>query len=153
ALARASGNPALAVWPLIRLAMGRTDPAQRRAELEEALALARVAVTDNPAADAYNLWGAQVFLAVHHLDVGELSRSRAIAEEVHAHAMAQGDFVIAFSVLDVLAHLARAEGQTATARQLFTESLTLRRLHGDGHALGHCLRFLGEIAEEEGETD
>ncbi len=152
-LARASDNLALAVWPLVHLAMGRTDPTQRRADLDEALALAQVTVTDNRAADAFSLWWVRIFLAVHHLDVGELSRSRAIAEEVYAHSMAQGEFVIAFSVLDVLAHIARAEGQTATARQLFTESLTLRRVHGDGHALGHILRFLGEIAEEEGEAD
>jgi hypothetical protein len=42
-LARATGNPALVVWPLVAVATGRADPAQRRADLEEALALARVA--------------------------------------------------------------------------------------------------------------
>jgi tetratricopeptide (TPR) repeat protein len=152
-VARAAGDPSLAVWPLVHLAMGRTDPAQRRAELEEALAVAHGAVTDDPADDAHRQWGAQIFLACHHLDVGELSCCRALAEEVHAHSVAQGDLFVANMALDVLAHIARAEGQTATARRLFAESLTLRRLHGDGFSMGHTLRFLGEIAEEQGETE
>ena len=153
ALARATGDPALAVGPLIRLALVRTDPTQRRAELDEALALARVTVSDNPADDASNVWGVQIYLAIHHLDVGELPRGRALVEEVLAHSMAQGDLHAASMALDVLAHIERAEGQTETARQLFAESLTLRRLLGDGHALGHILRFLGEIAEEQGKTE
>jgi tetratricopeptide (TPR) repeat protein len=152
-LARASGHLALAVGPLVHLAMGRSDPAQRRAELEEALVLACGTVTDHRAADAFSLWGVQIFLAVHHLDVGDLAQSRALAETVHAQSVAQGNLYVANSALDVLAHIARAEGQTATARQLFAESLALRRLRGSRHDIGHILRFLGEIAEEQGETE
>jgi predicted ATPase len=152
-LARASGHLALAVWPLVHLAMGRSDPAHRRADLEEALALASGTVTDQRAADAFSLWGVQIYLAVHHLDVGDLTQSRALAELVHAQSVAQGNLYIANAALDVLAHVARAEGETAAARQLFAESLTLRRLHGDGGGIGHILRFLGEIAEEQGETE
>ena len=45
------------------------------------------------------------------------------------------------------------KGRRAKARQLFEESLALRRTSGDGHSIGHILRFLGEIAEEQGETE
>jgi tetratricopeptide (TPR) repeat protein len=153
-LARATGDPALIVWPLVNVAMVRPDPVQRRADLEEALALARVAVTDTGAAEADVRWGVvQVYLAVHHLDVGEVSRSRALAQEVLAGSTTQGALYIASMALDVLAHVARAEGQTVAARQLFGESLTLRRHLGDGDAIGHILRFLGELAEEQGETE
>jgi len=85
--------------------------------------------------------------------VGDLSQSRALAEEVHAQAVAQGDGVTDQAALDVLAHIARADGDMATAHRLFVESLALRRLHHDGHSIGHILRFLGEIAEEEGKTE
>jgi hypothetical protein len=152
-LARASGTPALAIWPLVHLAMGRSGPAQRRAELDEALALACSTVTDHRAEDAFSLWGVQIFLAAHHLDVGDLAQSSALAETVHAQSVAQGNLYIANAALDVLAHVARAEGDTAAARQLFVESLTLRRLEGDGSSIGHILRYLGEIAEEQGETE
>jgi predicted ATPase/DNA-binding XRE family transcriptional regulator len=153
ALARAIGDPALVIAPLRNVAMGRADPAQRRAELDEALALARVAVTDNRAADAATLWGVHILLAMHHLDVGELSRSRAIAEEALAQSTTHGDLGLAHMAMDVLAHIARAEGQTLAARQLFEESLRLRRHFRDGFSIGHTLRFLGEIAEEQGETE
>ena len=124
ALARAIGDPALVLPPLLNVAMRRADPAQRRAELEEALTLAHAAVTDNHAADACNQLGVQIFLAIHHLDVGDLSRSRAIAEEVLAQSTTYGDLDLAHMAMDVLAHIARAEGQTATARRLFEESLS-----------------------------
>jgi tetratricopeptide (TPR) repeat protein len=60
-----------------------------------------------------------------------------------------------YMCLDVLGQLARAEGETAMARQLFAESLALRRAAGPGHRhnQGIMLRFLGEIAEEQGEID
>ena len=126
---------------------------QRGADLEEAFALARDTVTNDRAADDGNLWEVQVYLAVHYLDMGELTRSRALAEEVRVKAVAGGNLGVATACLDVLAHVARAEGDTATARRLFMESLTLRRALGDSHGSGHILRFLGEIAEEQGETD
>jgi predicted ATPase/tetratricopeptide (TPR) repeat protein len=152
-LARAAGNaPQATAWALLRVAMGRTDPAQRRTELEETLALARGMVTDHHAADASTPWWMQIYLACHHLDVGDLAQSRTLAEEVQTRSVAEGDINVANAALDVLAHIARAEGDTATARRLFAESLTLRRSVGDRFAIGHILRFLGEIAEEQGET-
>jgi tetratricopeptide (TPR) repeat protein len=152
-VARATGTTELVVWPLLHLAMGRTDPTQRRAELEEALTLARGTVPGYRAASARCLWRAQIYLAAHHLDVGDLPQARVLSEVVQDQAAAQGDLDCANAALDVLGHVARAEGDTATARHLFAESLTLRRLLGDGASIGHILRYLGEIAEEQGETE
>jgi tetratricopeptide (TPR) repeat protein len=110
-------------------------------------------VTGDPAVDADYVWGVQIRLACHHLDVGDLAQSRTLAEEVHTRSVAKGDISVANSALDVLAHIARAEGDTATARRLFVESLTLRRSLDNRFSIGHILRFLGEIAEEQGETE
>jgi tetratricopeptide (TPR) repeat protein len=152
-LARATGNTPLLIWTLVQLGMTRTDPAQRREDLEEALDLAQRTITDDRAADEDRRWNAQIFVAVHHLDVGDLSRSRTLAEEVHTQAAARENLNKTHMALDVLANVARAEGDTATARRLFAESLTMRRAMGDKHSAGHTLRFLGEIAEEQGETE
>jgi Tfp pilus assembly protein PilF len=139
-LARSIGDAQLAAGALCYLGMGRTDPMQRQADLEEALSLER-----HP--------GLLVQLGAHYLDMGELSRARALVEESRMLAMAQGDRHITDMALDVLGHIARAEGDTETARGLFEESLALRRALRNDHAIGHILRFLGEIAEENGATE
>jgi predicted ATPase/transcriptional regulator with XRE-family HTH domain len=139
-LARSIGDSALAARALCWLGMGRTDPSRRQADLEEALLLER---------SPYLL----VFLGAHYLDMGDLSRARALVEESHMLAVAQGDRVVTHMALDVLGHIARAEGDTETARGLFEESLALRRALRDDHSIGHILRFLGEIAEEQGATE
>jgi predicted ATPase/DNA-binding XRE family transcriptional regulator len=143
ALARATGDAPRAAAALMCVAMGRTDPAQRGRELEEARELARGAMHER---------FVQVFLAMHHLDGGDRARARTLAEEVRKEALARGDLFVTSSALDVLAHIARAEGETTTARQLFDETLQMRRAMGDPHAIGHILRYLGEIAEERGEA-
>jgi tetratricopeptide (TPR) repeat protein len=143
ALARASGDAPGAAKALLCVAMARTDPAQRGRELADALELAR---------GAENERAMQVFLAAHHLDVGDRARARALAEEVRTETLARGQLGVTQMALDVLAHIARAEGETTTARQLFDETLQMRRAMGDPFSVGHILRYLGEIAEEQGET-
>jgi predicted ATPase/DNA-binding XRE family transcriptional regulator/Tfp pilus assembly protein PilF len=139
-LARSIGNSRLAAATLSCLGNGRTDPVRRQADLEEALSLER-----SP--------GILVFLGAHYLDMGDLSRARALLEEGHVLAVAQGDRHVTGQALDVLGNIARAEGDTETARGLFEESLALRRALRDNHSTGHILRFLGEIAEEQGATE
>jgi hypothetical protein len=89
---------------------------------------------------------------MHHLDGGDRARARALAEEVRTETLARGDLWGPSMALDVLAHIARAEGETTAARQLFEETLQMRRAMGEPHAIGHILRYLGEIAEERGEA-
>jgi Tfp pilus assembly protein PilF len=139
-LARSIGDSHLAALALCYLGMGRTDPMRRQADLEEALSLVR-----HP--------GLLVQMGAHYLDVGELSRARALVEESRMLAVAQGDRHVTSQALDVLGHIARAEGDTETARGLFEESLALRRALRHDHSIGHILRFLGEIAEEQGATE
>jgi predicted ATPase/transcriptional regulator with XRE-family HTH domain len=139
-LARASGESWLVAWALVFLGMGRTDPVQRQADLEEAVALERSA-------------GVLVYLGAHYLDVGDVPRARALVEEAHTLAVAQGDRYWTHNALDVLGQIARAEGDTEAARQLFEESLVLRRVRRDKASIGAILRYLGEIAEEQGATD
>jgi predicted ATPase/DNA-binding XRE family transcriptional regulator len=139
-LARSIGDSELTAATLCFLGMGRTDPVRRQADLEEALSLVRA---------PYFL----IYLGAHYLDVGELSRARALVEESRMLAVAQSDRHITNMALDVLGHIARAEGDTETARGLFEESLALRRALRDDHSTGHILRFLGEIAEEQGAVE
>jgi predicted ATPase/DNA-binding XRE family transcriptional regulator len=151
---RAAGDACQTAIALLNWGMARTEPAERGRALEEAFALARGAVNDADRAAEAHLWMlvVQVYLAVHHLDGGDLGRARALAEELRITGLAQGHLNITDSALDVLAHIARAEGETPTARQLFEESLRMRRAAGAPHAMGHILRYLGEIAEEQGEA-
>jgi predicted ATPase/DNA-binding XRE family transcriptional regulator len=139
-LARSIEDPQLVAITLLCLGNGRTDPARRQADLEEALSLER-----SP--------GVLVYLGAHYLDMGELSRARALVEESRMLAVAQGDRIATNQALDVLGNIARAEGDTETARQLFEQSLALRRALRDNHSTGHILRFLGEIAEEDDATE
>jgi tetratricopeptide (TPR) repeat protein len=139
-LARSIGDSDLAALTLSCLGNGRTDPVRRQADLEEALSLERAP-------------GILVYLGAHYLDLGELSRARALVEEGHMLAVAQGDREVTNQALDVLGNIARAEGNTETARGIFEESLALRRALRDNYSTGHILRFLGEIAEEQGATE
>jgi predicted ATPase len=139
-LARSVGDSRLAALTLVYLGEGRTDPVRRQADLEEALSLGRFPVV-------------LVVLGAHYLDVGELSRARALVEESRALAVAQGDRHYTSQALDVLGQIARAEGDTERARGLFEESLALRRALRDDNASGVILRYLGEIAEEQGATE
>jgi predicted ATPase len=151
-LARATGDALLTAETLMFWGMEQVDPVQRGRALEEALELARGTVNDDGTRDDHTYWAVQVYLAVHHLDGGDLARARARAEEARIATLALGDLLETSSALDVLAHIARAEGETTTARQLFEEALRLRRVTGHAHPKGHILRYLGEIAEEQGEA-
>jgi predicted ATPase len=139
-LARSIGNSLIAAYALLFLGQGRTDPVRRQADLEEALSLER-----HP--------GLLVQMGAHYLDMGELSRARALVEESRMLAVAHGDRHFTSQALDVLGQIARAEGDTERARGLFEESLALGRALRDDHSSGVILRYLGEIAEEQGATE
>jgi tetratricopeptide (TPR) repeat protein len=147
AVARETGSTAVAAAALSWLGSMPRDRAQSRTYLEEALALGQSLAAHDTTYKRLAL----LQLGWHHIDGGELSLARDFLAQARATSLAVGDRLIASVACDGLGEVARMQGDVAEARQLFEEELALHRTLKDKHGIGHTLRWLGWLAQAEGD--
>jgi tetratricopeptide (TPR) repeat protein len=146
-LAREARRTEVAAIALAWLGAVVPDLARRQTLLEEGVTLGRTL------GNSVELRFALIFLGLYHLGVGDHSLASDYFTQSRAAALAVGDRWTTSIACDGLAQVARARGDTETARRLFAEELALHRELEDKHGIGHTLRFLGELAEEQGDAE
>jgi predicted ATPase len=145
AIARETGQLALAADGLGGLAAITADAAQRQALVEEAVTLSR------SLGDPAVLHSALGNLGIQYLLEGQLSLARDCLEQSRTFYAAVHDYDALGGALHELGNVARALGERVTARRLFEEKRALDEARGNQHGTAFALQALGELSEEEGD--
>ena len=99
------------------------------------------------------LYLAAINLAVCEAGLGNRGRARELYKSALSHARAEGEDVIAATILNNLGNVALADGDLVAARPYIEESTAMNRRLGRANSIANNLIDLGFIALAEGHTD